>query len=72
MRGAERWVVKVASGWPNNTALGLSNSQGVMLVFSQTSGVLEAVLADAWLLLGNIGHIFAYCGLVAEIQPLSC
>ncbi|CAJ1435921.1 unnamed protein product [Effrenium voratum] len=46
VRGAERWVVKVASGWPNNTALGLSNSQGVMLVFSQTSGVLEAVLAD--------------------------
>ncbi|CAJ1388681.1 unnamed protein product [Effrenium voratum] len=41
VRGAERWVVKVASGWPNNTALGLSNSQGVMLVFSQTSGVLE-------------------------------
>ena len=26
----------------------------------------------SWLLLGNIFYIFAYCGLVVEIQPLNC
>lgn len=46
VRGADRWVVKVAAGFYNNAAMGLSNSQGVMLVFSQNTGVLEAVLAD--------------------------
>ena len=47
VRGGERWVVKVASGWPQNRAnFGTSNSQGAMLVFSQRHGALEAVLAD--------------------------
>ncbi|KAH8043608.1 thiomorpholine-carboxylate dehydrogenase [Aureococcus anophagefferens] len=32
------WVVKVAGGFPGNAALGLSNSQGVMLLFSQRTG----------------------------------
>ena len=40
------WVVKVAGGFPGNAALGLSNSQGVMLLFSQRTGELESVLAD--------------------------
>ncbi|CAE8674527.1 unnamed protein product [Polarella glacialis] len=47
VRGAGRWVVKVASGWPNNAALGMSTSQGAMFVFSQRTGALEAVLADS-------------------------
>jgi len=47
VNGSDRWVVKVASGWPNNSSLhGRSNSQGVMLVFSMRHGGLEAVLAD--------------------------
>jgi ornithine cyclodeaminase len=51
VRGAESWVVKVASGWPGNeSSFGLSNSQGCMLVFSQQSGALESVLADDGLL----------------------
>lgn len=46
VRGADSWVVKVAGGFAGNAALGLSNSQGVMLLFSQKTGALEAVLAD--------------------------
>ena len=46
LRGGDRWVVKVASGWPNNSQTGMSNSQGAMMVFSQLHGGLEAVLAD--------------------------
>jgi len=46
VRGGASWVVKVAGGFSGNAALGLSNSQGVMLLFSQQTGALEAVLAD--------------------------
>ncbi|KAJ1458075.1 hypothetical protein M885DRAFT_513952 [Pelagophyceae sp. CCMP2097] len=42
----EIWVVKVAGGFPGNAAVGLSNSQGVVLCFSRRTGQLEAVLAD--------------------------
>jgi len=45
VRGAEKFVVKVGSGFPNNPAP-LSTSQGCMMVFSQRDGRLEAVLAD--------------------------
>ena len=46
VKGEASWVVKVAGGFPGNAALGLSNSQGVMLLFSQRTGQLECVLAD--------------------------
>lgn len=49
VRGQETFVVKVASGFPNNSSSSggrLSNSQGCMLVFSQKTGELRAVLAD--------------------------
>ena len=42
----QSWVVKVAGGFPGNAALGLSNSQGCMLLFSQTTGELETILLD--------------------------
>jgi ornithine cyclodeaminase len=40
------FVTKVASGHPSNTALGLNASSGVMMVFSQNTGKLKAVLLD--------------------------
>ena len=42
VRGAEHWVVKVAAGFAGNEAMGLSNSQGCMLVFSQLTGARVA------------------------------
>jgi ornithine cyclodeaminase/alanine dehydrogenase-like protein (mu-crystallin family) len=35
VRASGRWTVKVASTFHNNALLGLSNSQGVMLVFKE-------------------------------------
>ena len=50
VKAAENFVVKIASGRAGNAALGLSTSSGVMLVFSQRTGKLEAVLHDeGWL-----------------------
>jgi len=44
------WVLKVASGFYDNPALGLPPSDGVILVFSQRTGALELVLHDrCWL-----------------------
>ncbi len=47
------FVIKVASGFYNNPELGLSSSQGVNLLFSSRTGVLEAVLLDE----GNLTNI---------------
>jgi ornithine cyclodeaminase len=40
------YVVKIASGFYENTKLDLKSSQGLMLLFSQQTGVLQAVLLD--------------------------
>ena len=40
------YVIKIASGFYNNPQLGISSSQGLMLVFNQTTGQLQAVLLD--------------------------
>lgn len=40
------YVVKIASGFYGNTQFGLPSSQGLMLLFSQKTGVPEAVLLD--------------------------
>ena len=40
------YVIKVASGFTDNPKLGLPSGDGLMLVFSQKTGVLEAVLLD--------------------------
>lgn len=40
------YVIKIASGFYNNHKIGLSSSQGLMLVFCQKTGVLEAILLD--------------------------
>lgn len=46
IKGGAAYVVKIASGFPGNTALGLPAGNGVMLVFSQQTGALDAVLLD--------------------------
>lgn len=46
INGGEHFVIKIASGFYNNPQLGLSSSQGMMLLFSQKTGVLESILLD--------------------------
>lgn len=46
MRGDEYYVVKIASGFYDNPKHGLSSSNGVMMLFSQKTGELKAVLLD--------------------------
>ena len=46
LTGDEYYVIKIASGFYDNAALGLPSSNGLMLLFSQQSGELCAVLLD--------------------------
>lgn len=46
IRGDDYFVIKVASGFYDNHTLGLPTNSGLMLLFSQNTGVLEAVLLD--------------------------
>lgn len=46
LRGGERYVIKIASGFYDNPKLGLSSSNGMMLVFDQRTGEPSAVLLD--------------------------
>ncbi|MBT8488129.1 MAG: ornithine cyclodeaminase family protein [Gemmatimonadetes bacterium] len=48
--GDDVYVLKVASGFYHNPSLGLPAGDGLILVFSQTTGALELVLLDrCWL-----------------------
>lgn len=40
------YVIKIASGFYNNSKLGIPSSQGMMLVFNQKTGQTEAILLD--------------------------
>ena len=44
--GDEYYVIKIASGFWNNEQLGISNGQGMMLLFKQQTGQCEAILLD--------------------------
>jgi len=46
IRNQEYYTVKIASGFYNNPAIGLKASQGIMLIFSQSTGLLECILLD--------------------------
>ena len=46
IRNDDFYVIKIASGFTDNPKLGLPSGDGLMLVFSQKTGVLEAVLFD--------------------------
>jgi len=46
IKGDDFYVIKIASGFTNNPKLGLPSGDGLMLVFSQKIGVLEAILLD--------------------------
>ena len=50
MRGDDYYVVKIASGFPMNAALGLPSGDGMMLLFQRLTGQLAAVLLDRALL----------------------
>jgi ornithine cyclodeaminase len=46
IRGGDHYVIKIASGFYDNPKLGLPSGQGLMLLFSQKTGGLEAALLD--------------------------
>jgi ornithine cyclodeaminase len=46
IKGDDVYVIKIASGFADNPRRGLPSGDGLMLVFSQKTGVLEAVLLD--------------------------
>ncbi|MCP5156676.1 MAG: ornithine cyclodeaminase family protein [Ectothiorhodospiraceae bacterium] len=46
IRGDDAFVIKIASGFYANPTLGLPSSSGLMLLFSQQTGQLRAVLLD--------------------------
>ncbi|BAM03086.1 ornithine cyclodeaminase family protein [Phycisphaera mikurensis] len=50
IRGHPHYVVKVASGFPGNPALGLPAANGLMLLFDASTGAAVAVLLDRGLL----------------------
>ena len=50
IKGDEYYVIKIASGFYENYALGIPSGQGLMLVFKQMTGQLEAILLDNGLL----------------------
>ncbi|MBB3141836.1 cyclodeaminase [Halomonas organivorans] len=46
IRGAERFAIKVSPGFFDNPKLGLPSLNGLMMVFSAKTGLVEAVLFD--------------------------
>jgi ornithine cyclodeaminase len=46
IKADDYYVIKIASGFYDNPKLGLPSSSGLMLVFSQQTGQLQAVLLD--------------------------
>jgi len=46
IKGGDVYVIKVASGFYDNPRRGLPSGDGLMLVFDQKTGVLQAVLLD--------------------------
>lgn len=46
IRKDEDYVIKIASGFYDNPKLGLPSGDGLMLLFSQKTGVLKAILLD--------------------------
>ncbi|MGZ5515872.1 MAG: ornithine cyclodeaminase family protein, partial [Candidatus Aminicenantales bacterium] len=46
IKGGEVYVIKIASGFTDNPRRGLPSGDGLMLVFDQKTGVLQAILLD--------------------------
>ena len=46
IKGHDNYVIKIASGFPENNELGLSTSHGVMVMFDSRSGFLKCILHD--------------------------
>lgn len=46
IKGDDIYAIKVASGFYDNPKIGLSSSNGLVLVFNQKNGLLKAVLLD--------------------------
>lgn len=70
--GDEFYVIKIASGFPQNAKLGLSSSNGLMLIFSQKTGQLDAILHDEGILTDlRTGLVGAICAKYLAPLPIS-
>ena len=65
IRDQQYYVVKIASGFYNNPALGLPSSNGLMQVFRQDTGELSAIILDEGAL---TDHRTAIAGAVCAAQ----
>ena len=50
IKGDDSYCIKIASGFSNNSKLGIAASQGMMLLFNQKTGQDQAILLDEGLL----------------------
>ena len=50
IKGDDSYCIKIASGFSNNSKLGIAASQGMMLLFNQKTGQNQAILLDEGLL----------------------
>lgn len=46
IKNQDFYIIKIASGFYENTSLGIPSGQGLMLLFKQKTGQLEAILLD--------------------------
>ncbi len=70
--GDDRYVVKIASGFPENPRLAISSSQGLMLLFSAKTGELETILLDeAYLTDLRTGIAGAICAKYFAAHPIT-
>ena len=46
LKGGSHYVIKIASGFPNNAKEGIKSGQGMMLLFNIKTGIPQAILVD--------------------------
>ena len=68
IKNQDYYVVKIASGFYENTKLGIASGQGLMLLFKQKTGELEAVMLDEGYLT-NIRTVAAGALAVGHFSP---
>ncbi len=67
------YVIKIASGFYENPKLGIPSSNGLMLLFSQQTGVLESILLDEGILTDlRTGLAGAICAKYLAPQHITC
>ena len=73
IRQAAYYVIKIASGFYDNPKIGLPSSNGLMLLFSQQTGALKAILLDEGYLTDlRTAAAGALCAQLLQPPAVSC